>query len=200
MSNGFFSFKNKMYLQKIGLAMDDLVSPVISDILLDDIFTKLNRCFNGDIFSKKFVDDSLLYVRTCKINDILSYINSYHPNIKFTLEIQKDNFLQFLDLTIYNLNDKFITEHYTKETACGRILNYFSYNSHVHKINALNNLINRHLSLSDGIFHKKHIAIIYKIANDNCFPKNLVRKCVYCCVFYIINNKKSRINFQYFYI
>ena len=69
---------------------------------------------------KRYVDDTFTLVRCT--NDAISfmhYLNSKHPNIKFTNEIEKDNELSFLDLLISNENNKFKTTIFRKKTFTG---------------------------------------------------------------------------------
>lgn len=40
-----------------------------------------------------------------KLNEFLLFINSFHSNIKFTMEIKKEGLLPFLDVHIYRKND-----------------------------------------------------------------------------------------------
>ena len=62
-------------------------------------------------FYKHYVDDSI-NKRSKNGPDVLfTNINNYHPNIKYTIEIQPN---RFLDTTIINNNGKFETEVYRK--------------------------------------------------------------------------------------
>ena len=54
------------------------------------------------LFYKRYVDDIFCLVENETFaEDFLSYLNSKHPNIKFTMEIGKENKLSFLDIHIY---------------------------------------------------------------------------------------------------
>src|SRR6266576_2766186 len=105
--NGYFSFKNTFYKQKNGLAMGDPLSPIISDIVLDDIFTKLYEEFKDDItVIKKYVDDSLLYINKNIVDNLLNFVNNYHPDLQFTIEMEKNNSISFLDISVIRLENR----------------------------------------------------------------------------------------------
>ena len=50
-------------------------------------------------------DDTFAYVLPDKIDLILHELNSYHPNIKCTYELESYNKLAFLDVSIRRTND-----------------------------------------------------------------------------------------------
>ena len=71
------------------------------------------------IFSPRYVDDSfVLYNSRDHIVPFLDYLNSKHPNIKFTFEIENDDkTLPFLDISIKRVNGNFETNSvYRKPT------------------------------------------------------------------------------------
>ena len=47
---------------------------------------------------KRFVDDTIGYVKNGSIDTILSKRNSFHPNIQFNYEKEEENKLPFLDV------------------------------------------------------------------------------------------------------
>lgn len=53
---------------------------------------------------------------------IYNIFNGYHKKLAFTHEIEKDNFIPFLDLLIIKERDKLLTEIHKKPTDCDRML------------------------------------------------------------------------------
>ena len=47
---------------------------------------------------KRYVDDTIAFVKTDEIKNVLSSFNSYYSKIKFTIEIEQNNRIPFLDL------------------------------------------------------------------------------------------------------
>ena len=59
------------------------------------------------------------------------YINSRHPNIRFTMEKELNRKLPFLDVLIDNSDaNSLLTRVYRKKTFTGLLTNYFSFTSY----------------------------------------------------------------------
>jgi len=96
----FFTFNNKFYKQTYGAPMGSPLSPIIADLFLQKLENDvLNSLQIKPIFYLRFVDDIALSTPHASLNDLLHQFNSYHPRLKFTLEIE-GNSLNFLDLTM----------------------------------------------------------------------------------------------------
>ena len=61
------------------------------------------------------------------VNNLLFYINSKHPNIRFTCEIGKDRSLAFLVINVYRGNNKFETSVHRRSTFSGVYTIYRSF-------------------------------------------------------------------------
>ena len=72
------------------------------------------------------MDDILREIHAEKIMRKLEEINSLHPALKFTLEIETGGLIAFLDMLIQNLNGRLSSTWYSKPTDTGLLLNYHS--------------------------------------------------------------------------
>ena len=95
---------------------------------LEEIITRscLADCKNN--FYKIYLADTF----ACFDNEIHAYaflnsINNFHPNIKFTMEVQRNNFLSFLDLLVITNVNQVSTYIYSNQTLTGLCLSFFSY-------------------------------------------------------------------------
>jgi type II restriction/modification system DNA methylase subunit YeeA len=72
----------------------------------------------------RFVDDILLIFDTNKTNihSILTDLNTLHPNLKFTAEIEHNNAINFLDTTIHRTQDSIKVSIYRKLTFTDTII------------------------------------------------------------------------------
>ena len=61
---------------------------------------------------KRYVDDTISYIKEESIEHVLSKLNGYHDNIELTYEIENDCQLPFLDVLEY-LNIMKLRQHYT---------------------------------------------------------------------------------------
>ena len=72
---------------------------------------------------RRYVDDIICSFNSKQdANDFLKFINTQHPNIKFTFEKQKDDKLAFLDILISTTDQNFCTSVYSKMTSIAFLL------------------------------------------------------------------------------
>ena len=88
----------------------------------------LKNCNSPPIFYRRYVDDIFCLVKNeTEANSFLTYLNSKHANIKFTIEHEKDKKLPFLDILISSKNEYFETSVYRKDTFSGLFMNFKSF-------------------------------------------------------------------------
>ena len=68
------------------------------------------------------------------------YLSSKHPKIKFSIEKEEDGCLPFLDINIFDENDKFATNVYRKKTFSGVYTNFKSFIPETYKIGLIKSL------------------------------------------------------------
>jgi hypothetical protein len=69
--------------------------------------------------------------------------NTVHPNIKYNIEKQENNKLNYLNIIIINTHDKLTSNIYRKPTTTDKIIHNDSCHPQVHKYSAIRYLINR---------------------------------------------------------
>jgi hypothetical protein len=119
--NCHFIFDGKYYDQIDGVAMGSPLGPLFANILLSFHEKEwLDNCPDSfkPIFFRRYVDDSFaLFNSHDHIVPFLDYLNSKHPNIKFTFEIENEyKTLPFVDISIKRVNGNFETSVYPKPT------------------------------------------------------------------------------------
>jgi len=124
----FFTFNHVNYKQIFGTLMGFPLSPIISDIVLQDLETEALQLLPYEIpIYYRYVDDILFAAQRSQFSDILITFNSYHPRLKFTIEHSHNNEINFLDTKV-TINDSVITfDLYKKPTSSGRYLNFHSH-------------------------------------------------------------------------
>ena len=129
MTNNFFVFNGNFYRQKLGSAIGSPISPILADIVLQDLINDCLSCCTFDIlFWKTYVDDVLACVRLEGTDLVLQHFNDYDPNIQFTLEKPSNNTINFLDMSLtVTVNGSVITNWYRKPTHAGLYLNFLSH-------------------------------------------------------------------------
>ena len=56
--------------------------------------------YNCLVHWKRYVDDTHVYIKPDKVDHVLKKLNTYHKQIQFTYELQKDQGISFLDVSI----------------------------------------------------------------------------------------------------
>jgi hypothetical protein len=157
--------------------MGSPLSPILADIVMDDLESCCLRAFDFDIpIFYRYVDDIFAVVPKAKLYDILRVFNDYHPRLKFTYETEINGSINFLDTTIIREGNKLITNWYRKPTFSGRYINYFSNHPDRYKFNIITNLVDRAILLSNPCFHKSNLRTIKEILVNNGFPFEVINK------------------------
>lgn len=127
LNSTFFTFNKVIYQQTFRTPMGSPLSPIIADIVLQDLENKaLSTLSFTPSFYFRYVDDVALAVPSELIEYTLNIFNSFHARLQFTVEIGLNNSLNFLDITMLLDNKRIVYDWYHKETFSGRYLNFLS--------------------------------------------------------------------------
>lgn len=100
---------NLIYKQTYGTPMGSSLSPVIADIMLQDLEENVLSTLDLPIYYK-YVDDFLLVCLRETLNDIQMKFNSYHERLKFTVKFEDNHHLNFLEKSLININNKIMID------------------------------------------------------------------------------------------
>ena len=163
--------------------MESIISPIIGDIVINDlIYTCLNKIEFEIPFVYNFVDDLILCIPKDKIISILDTFNSYDENLKFTIETENQNCINYLDTTLINENDKIIIDWYQKPISSGRYILYNSNHPFKQKLNLIFGLKNRIVKISENKFINKNLDILYHILKTNGYPNSLLKRILFSAI------------------
>ena len=116
--NNIIEFNGKLYLQLVGCAMGSKMSPNYANVFMNYFECKFLPLAPVQPFLwKRFIDD-VFAIFTCsaaEIKSFIEWINTVHPTIKFTADINPKG-LPFLDTFVKIENNVIITRPYTKPT------------------------------------------------------------------------------------
>ncbi|XP_071050953.1 HEAT repeat-containing protein 1 homolog [Onthophagus taurus] len=173
----FCQFDCKIYEYKKGLPMGSPLSGLLSDIFLNNLEKEILNTNNPNILLwRRYVDDVLIIWNNKDLDSIHSfyaYINGLHNDINFTMEIEEDNKLNFLDLTLTN-NAKLITfDIYRKPTQTDSVIPKNSYHHKNHKAAAFWAFIYRYYNTPlSKESRNKELDIIHNIAKNNGYTES----------------------------
>ena len=92
--------------------------------------------------------------------NIFEFLNTQHPNIKFTFEKQVNKQILFLDVVVTNDGDQFCTSVFCKKTAIGLFINYLGFTLFSYKIGLVRTLLHRAFMISSSfLFHEEVVKI-----------------------------------------
>ncbi len=148
----YFRYNNQWFQQIKGLAMGSSLSPIIACIFMEEFeFQTLAQAPQRPLSWWRYIDDVFILYDNSKldINDLLQHFNSSDPteSIKFTLELESNGSLPFLDCLITkqpHFNDNSFDFHidiYRKPTHSNRIIHWNSNQPYHQKLGILHNFI-----------------------------------------------------------
>ena len=101
--NVHFTFDSENFIQLDGVTMDSQLGPVLVNIfMVEPKISVIPNLSNKVKLWKRFADDTYCLARSEYIDNLLLALDSFHKNVKFIFEIEKDNTYSFSRY----LNDK----------------------------------------------------------------------------------------------
>jgi len=101
LSSIYFTYNNTIYKQTYGTPMRSPLSPIITDIVIQDLENSVLNMINVQLpFYYRYIDDIIFAIHESSINSILETFNNYHHRLNFTGEMESNCSLSFLDLLI----------------------------------------------------------------------------------------------------
>ena len=98
------SFNNRLYKQVDGCGMGNPLSPVLANIFMskleDDIVSP-----NAPSLYHRYVDDCIAKRKKGQPDELLEELNSYHPNIKFTVQDNPSHFLDTVSVQRWEIRE-----------------------------------------------------------------------------------------------
>ncbi|KAJ6646371.1 hypothetical protein Bhyg_01582 [Pseudolycoriella hygida] len=134
----YLLYQGQFYRQLNGIFMGSSLGSIIVQIVSEHIVNLvLNQLRKEGIIPPIvwliYVDDHLVVCQEKVVKTILSRLNAFDPNhIKFTCEMEQNQSINYLDLTVIREHGSIITNWYSKSIASNRMLNYHS--SHPRKM------------------------------------------------------------------
>jgi len=121
----FFTFDDEIYRQNFGTPISSPLFSIFADLVMQDLELNLKSFGTDLLFFFRYVDDIAIAVPHNLIDKFVETFNASHPRLQFTLEIGGDR-LNFLDVTILNINGIIKFNMYHKSTFSGRHLSFIS--------------------------------------------------------------------------
>ena len=128
MNSLYFQFNELFYQQIDGMPIGLSVSPILADIVLQDLESDYLLRYKKSIsFYVRYVDDTFLVISKNKLKMLVNLLNKYHIRLKFTHEVEINNELRFLDILVKKQTIGTVKLDLLKKIAIsGRYVNFHS--------------------------------------------------------------------------
>ena len=171
-----FSFDNKMYLQKDGVAMGSPLGPALADIFVGWCESHIPEDAWPATYCR-FVDDAFsFFERFQDIDQFLEILNNLHPALKFTCEHENEDQLPYLDVLVEKntANRSISTSVYRKPTFTGLYNTWDSFCATKYKINTVKNLVQRAHRICSPSKLDQELEKLRSIFTTNGYPLDLL--------------------------
>jgi hypothetical protein len=150
--------------------------PVWSWNIEDKVIANLD--FRPAVY-KRYVDDIFAIIPADRVSTSFDEFNAFHVNFEFTMEIEQDGFLPFLDFKIiYCDSGSVLTDLYKKPTWTGRYLNYLSNLPLTYIRNTVSLMTGKILQMSSLEFCERNLDLLKKTLASNGYPMKFVDKTI----------------------
>ncbi|XP_041460800.1 uncharacterized protein LOC121411955 [Lytechinus variegatus] len=127
----YFMFAGNFYEQQEGAAMGSPVSAVIANLFMEAFEERALSSCPPDCAPrvwKRYVDDTFIITHRSAADDLLSHMNAQQPSIRFTMEMECNERIAFLDTLVHrDTSGRLYTTVYRKPTHTDQ---YIAYDSH----------------------------------------------------------------------
>lgn len=160
------------------MPMGNCLSPVLSILYMEFFETRiLNSILPEKAKWYRYVDDVLcLWPCDENLDNFLSLLNNLVPTINFTVELENDCSLPFLDCRIHRIDKKFKFSIFRKPTNICSYVHYYSAHHSTIKQSVFSSMFLRALRICDPEFFDEEIDKIYDIGANLRYPKYFIDK------------------------
>ena len=153
----------------------------------------LDGCPNSfkPIFYRRYIDDTFILFRDpTHVTEFFNYIDSRHPNIRFSYTTEINSEIPFLDCAVKKSVSHFTTSVFRKDTFTGLGTSYFSFICRKFKLNSMKTLLFRGYSLSSSD-HLLNIEFNFlkRFFRSNGYPNFIIERTIKS----FLNNRSTRI-------
>ena len=187
LSQNYFTFNNEFFIQQEGLATGSPLSGLLAEIYLNHfeqnyIFSNNNKFSNSVKFYNRYVDDTFILIQGSnrQIENFKNYLNGINKNIQFTLEIEENNKINFLELTVYKAQNEFKLKIFRKPTTTDITIHATSHHPISQKMAAYNSFVHKLLTIPmEPSDYEEELNIIKQIAVANGYKSSTIDKLIY---------------------
>jgi hypothetical protein len=128
LTNNYFEFNNKYYLQLTGTSMGTRCAPAYACLFMSELEERFfSQCSSLPFFICRYMDDYFFVWIGAETGlvEFLTNFNSFHPSIKLTYSYSRTT-ANFLDISVNLVDGKFNTSMFHKPTDSPQYLHFTS--------------------------------------------------------------------------
>jgi hypothetical protein len=173
--NTYFTWRKTCFKQTEGSPMGSPISPIFCELFMQNLEEQVVKNNINIKFWKRYVDDTFSIIHARKAQQILKALNDFHPNVTFTMEMEENDRLSFLDVTVYRKdNGSLGYKVFRKPTHTNQYLNFASFHHKSQKIAVIDSLVTKALKLSDEDNLDDELKFITHILQGNHYPTTTI--------------------------
>ena len=167
-TNIIMSTHDGYYCQKDGLAMGSPPAPLLANIWLK----KREPVIRDDAkLFERYMDDIIRSIRADAVEEKLKQINGLHGNLKFTMELEQEGKIPFLDMLLIRKNNKITSTWYCKPTDTGLVMNFHALAPKRYKKSVVSGFVHRIFrACSSWILFTESLEKAKSILEKNQYP------------------------------
>lgn len=181
MKQNCFQFRELYYEQTLGTSMGNPMSPKVAKVFMSRFESTLQELGLLPRFWVRYVDDIFAITKRNKITETLQILNQQYQSLKFTLEMESNNKLSFLDLELTRQDKKIGIAIFHKPTSTSRYITNDSHCPIQYKMASFHSMAHRlvklPLSLKSYLDEYNHIKESAKVNGYNMEDiDNIIKK------------------------
>lgn len=171
-----FEYNQEWYKQVFGLAMGSPLSPVIACLYMEHLEKeKILPSLPEETVWVRYVDDVLVFTDSVQAAEtILQGINNIENSIKFSMELEKNGQLPFLDVNIIKKHNRISFDVYRKCTNREAYVHYLSSHSEKTKTGIVIGFFLRAFRICDPEYLENEITRIYDAFTRIKYPRQFI--------------------------
>ena len=126
-----------------------------------------------------YVDDTfVIFGSELECDRFHENLNQLHPALKFTVDKEQNNSLNFLDVSVEKGDTGFLTSIYRKPTFTGQYIRWNSFSPKPRKINLIKTLVHRALMICSKTKLDSELDTIKQLLIENGYPEDVLVSCI----------------------
>ena len=174
-----FSFNNQMYKQLDGVAMGSPLGPAVVNTFVGfHERTLFENTTKPGVYSRYVDDTCLIFGSELDCDCFQGKLNLLHPALKFTVEMEQKNSLNFLDVLVEKEGTGFLTSIYRKPTFTGQYIRWNSFSPKTRRISLIKTLDHRALTIFSKTGLGSELNIIKELLVEIGYPADVLLSCI----------------------